>query len=130
MKTVCRLKCDDCGYDIGESADEKVDVTECPHCGSNKIIVTLVLEAKIVIYDKMCVKLKSSDKKRPTLEVQFGTEWAVGREKFVDKQRKIDRENDRYYEKISDIETEEIIHECSEPLSEHFGHGSDKHSKK
>jgi hypothetical protein len=38
--------------------------------------------------------------------------------------RIVDRQNDRYFEQVRDIETREVIHEVDEPLSEHRGHGS------
>ncbi len=40
--------------------------------------------------------------------------------------RIIDRENDRYYELIKDGETDQIINETEEKLSDHQGHGSAK----
>ena len=36
----------------------------------------------------------------------------------------IDRENDRYVEKGTDYESDEVIRQCEEPLSQHQGHGS------
>jgi len=44
--------------------------------------------------------------------------------------RLIDRMNDWYHKKITDPKTGKTIHECQEPLSNHKGHGSAKHSKK
>ncbi len=44
----------------------------------------------------------------------------------MDKYRRIDRDNDRYDEVVIDPETGEIVYECHEPLSEHWGHGSAK----
>jgi hypothetical protein len=41
----------------------------------------------------------------------------------------IDRANDYYHEKDVDKDSEEVIHECEEPLSQHFGHGSAKPKK-
>jgi hypothetical protein len=41
----------------------------------------------------------------------------------------IDRDNNRYFEMVTDYESGEIIHHCEEPLSEHQGHGSAKPKK-
>lgn len=41
----------------------------------------------------------------------------------------VDRENNRYFEKITDKEKNEVIHECDESLSDHFGHGDAKKKK-
>ena len=38
----------------------------------------------------------------------------------------IDRDNDRYVERIVDSKTAAVIHECKEPLSRHRGHGTAK----
>lgn len=44
--------------------------------------------------------------------------------------RMIDKENNRYVEKVSYTDTGTIIRDCDEKLSEHRGHGSAKDSKK
>lgn len=44
--------------------------------------------------------------------------------------RMIDKKNDRYVEKICYTDTGTIIRDCDEKLSEHWGHGSAKDSKK
>jgi hypothetical protein len=38
----------------------------------------------------------------------------------------VDRESDEYYERVVNRESGEVIHECSETLKDHFGHGSAK----
>ena len=45
---------------------------------------------------------------------------------FVHRVRVIDKENDRYIEKVGYLDTGTIIRDCDEKLSEHYGHGSDK----
>ncbi|MGH7115721.1 MAG: hypothetical protein ACREE9_14665 [Stellaceae bacterium] len=41
-------------------------------------------------------------------------------------ERFIDRNTDRYFEKVTMCDSGEIVHECDEPLSDHRGHGSAK----
>ncbi len=41
-------------------------------------------------------------------------------------ERTMDRDANRYSEKVTMQDTGEVVHECSEPLSDHKGHGSDK----
>lgn len=48
----------------------------------------------------------------------------------VSRYRMIDKKNDRYVEKISYTDTGTIIRDCDEKLTEHWGHGSAKDSKK
>jgi len=47
----------------------------------------------------------------------------------MSKSRIINKYNDKYLEKVTDPETGDVIHHCEEPLSKHFGHGSDKFKK-
>ena len=44
--------------------------------------------------------------------------------------RMIDKENDRYVEKVVYTDTGTVIRDCDEKLTEHWGHGSAKDSKK
>ena len=44
----------------------------------------------------------------------------------MNKDRVIDRVNDRYFESVIDSDTGKVIHECEEALSKHFAHGSAK----
>lgn len=48
----------------------------------------------------------------------------------VSRYRMIDKKNDRYVGKISYTDTGAIIRDCDEKLTEHWGHGSAKDSKK
>lgn len=62
---------------------------------------------------------------KPSFEHVVGPEpSASGR--LVIKERIVDKQSDSYFERIADMETREIIHECEEPLSEHRGHGDAK----
>jgi hypothetical protein len=44
--------------------------------------------------------------------------------KLVSHERLIDRENNRYFEVVKEIETNQIIHKCDEELKAHIGHGT------
>ena len=70
--------------------------------------------------------LEKTKKKRKNYEFGAGDEWCFSDKKYVHKTRIIDREHDWYYENVEDNESGESIHNCDEPLSVHFGHGSDK----
>lgn len=50
-------------------------------------------------------------------------------DKLVHRERVIDRDNNHYMEKITDYETGDVIHEQTQPLSDHTGHGSEKFKK-
>ena len=61
--------------------------------------------------------------------VKSGDDYSSSRKKYVHLHRIIDKENDQYEEIVKDKETDEIIHQCSEPLKQHQGHGNAKSQK-
>ena len=65
-------------------------------------------------------------KKHFVVDEKVGTDWSYEFKKFVEFHRIIDKENDRYYERIVDPDTGDVIREVDEPLSTHQGHGSAK----
>jgi hypothetical protein len=70
-------------------------------------------------------------KKRGKFLVELMTGAALwrGMNRWVDKVRRIDREQNRYQEQVVDPLTGDIVHHADEPLSEHRGHGSAKPSR-
>lgn len=55
-----------------------------------------------------------------------GADWSHSLQRFVEKIRILDRDNNRYVEKVVDPETGEVLRDVEEPLSEHQGRGSAK----
>ena len=49
--------------------------------------------------------------------------------KLVRKEWRFDRDTDEYFERVTDIESGEVLHQCIEPLSQHQGHGTAKPQK-
>ncbi len=72
---------------------------------------------------------RTPDKAKFRKEVVDGDDWNHDRDKFVDKYRTIDKDGDRYIEKVVDPDTGEVLHDVDEQLSGHEGHGSDKAQK-
>ena len=72
--------------------------------------------------------------KRPSLpsakklrfDTYSGVEHSHKYGKLVRVHRTIDKDNDRYMEKVIDMQTGAILHECDEPLSQHINHGTAK----
>ena len=85
---------------------------------------------KLDIHELIEVKGMEKDSKKPTIEVKQGDSLSKKNGKYSYIERKIDRKEKTYSETIIDPESGEIIHQCNEPLSEHTGHGSDKHKTK
>lgn len=72
------------------------------------------------------MKIKRAGEKKPFVESITKPSRSRKLGKHVHHERVIDRENDEYYEKVTDYESGEVIHEQREPLSMHIGHGSAK----
>ncbi len=124
------LICKDCGYNMGNYDEVACQIKRCTNCGSQNLECVLIVCDLLTFHETVKGKSnKAPGKKKPYSEFQAGEEFSKRLHRFVTKTRKIDREHDSYYEKVSDPETGKILHDCSEPLHEHLGHGSDKFKK-
>lgn len=106
-------------------------IKECPNCKGTSLSFKIVIEDQIS-FDlhetlKTDQKIKKNGMKTKRIKTFEGADWCVQRNKFVDKKRIVDEENDHYYEKVMD--GEEILRDCDEKLSAHRGHGSAKFKK-
>lgn len=101
----------------------------CPRCGSTARAFTETIIDGLRILDSLHGRLKRpslpSDKKL-RWESFTGYEFSHDRQKMVHKVRMFDKDTDEYVERVTDIETGEIIHEYVEPFTEHVGHGTAK----
>ncbi len=68
-------------------------------------------------------------KKNFVVEEVVGSDWSFKYEKFAKFQRIIDKGNDRYFKRIVDPDTGEVIADVDKRLSEHQGRGSAKKTK-
>jgi hypothetical protein len=59
-----------------------------------------------------------------------GHQWSVGLGKFVHKSVSADKGTDTYHERITDIESGKVLHQCDESLRDHQDHGSAKFKRK
>ena len=123
--------CNNCNYKF-DVEDKNVDnIEHCPNCNSADINRLIILKDNISTHENISgFSNKQPGKKKPAVEFKAGQEKSTAYNKWVNKNRVIDRENNRYFECVVDPDTGEIIHECCEPLTEHFGHGSAKNSEK
>ena len=123
-------ECKNCGELIDTTKDTPTYKTPCNNCGSTCRIYTANIIENVQIADRWEVIGKRPGKKKPFCEEIIGFDYSHNSKKIVKKERLIDRDNNKYHEKITDYQTGETIHHCEEPLSEHFGHGSAKFKKK
>ena len=68
-------------------------------------------------------------RKKNALEFIVGDELSVSLNKWVYKNRTIDSVNNNYQELVIDLNIGNVIHQCDEPLSEHYGQGTAKFKK-
>lgn len=129
-----RIECADCGVRLPDEWVSSKNRGVCPDCGSNQktIYLNIVEEAALDIHESLSGKVKDinfNSKKNPRYEFFEGDDLRKSDSKWMKKTRVIDKYNDKYHEKVTDPETGDVVHHCEEPLSDHFGHGSDKFKK-
>lgn len=124
--TVETTECADCGATIAPEADALDMRRPCDACGSTKCVHSVSIMETLVARDGYGLKAKRPGQKKPYVEDLSMPDYSHSRGKHVHRQRVIDRDNDQYFEKITDYETGEVIHHCKEPLSQHQGHGDGK----
>ena len=121
-----RIECSDCGIAIEQAAVAVEPRLPCPTCGSARRSHFVTIAETLVARDGLGIKAKRRGQKKPYVEALSFPSHSRRLAKPVHHERLIDRDKDLYHEKVTDYETGAIIHEQSEPLSEHIGHGSDK----
>ena len=119
--------CADCKVPINTSTDTPENRTTCPNCGGTKRKhdITYHLKAGGARVG-MEIKEKGLGQKKTYIELKQGPSHSHKLGKPVEHVRLIDRGNDRYFEKVTDYESGELIHHDYEPLSEHKGHDTAK----
>lgn len=123
------ITCRNCNTQLdGETNGQPLE--PCPNCGSLESHIVLSITETIEFHERIGLKAKQEGFKKPRKELVAGDEKYVAQDRWVYKERVIDREKDKYLEVVKDPKTGEIIHQCEEPLSRHFGHGSAKHKEK
>jgi gluconate kinase len=118
-------RCGVCGNAaLDESDGQRVP---CPTCGSLKRAYRLSLSDSVDIHESLKGKVvdpKKTGKKKVRAEFVSGDDLHRKTGQWNKLERDIDRESDRYREKIVDSETGQIIRSVDEPLSQHQGRGS------
>ena len=123
------IECADCGAEVNGHADMPERRIPCSKCGSTKRKYNVSISETLTIRGGIGVKAKRAGEKKPYIEDLSVPDHSRSLGKIVHRTRVIDRDNDRYFEKITDYETGEVIHHCEEPLSQHQGRGNAKQKK-
>ena len=128
------MRCAGCGFEIvGSEKLSEIERTPCPQCGSLGLVLVRVQSDMVEVNDRHRMKLKGvvrTASGKPSRELTQGHDFHRISGVWNYLYRLIDRMNNWYHEKITEPKTNKTIHERQEPLSNHRGHGSAKHSKK
>jgi hypothetical protein len=116
------IQCKECGAHLDEDPGA-TPKSPCPHCGSTSRHMSMTMGATVEMRSSMDAKMRREGSKRFAAHHRSGASFfrKLGRWHILT--RVIDREQDRYYEKVVDEETGEVLREVDERLSDHQGHG-------
>lgn len=125
--------CVQCGQNIGTEELRTSETAACPNWGGKTFTMAFFGHVHLREHGAMTIKQRDRDKGgnpttgygKPEREQVIGPEMSANG-RMVIKERHWDKVSNCYFERITDIETGEVIHECEEPLTEHRGHGSAK----
>jgi len=119
------ITCAGCDKVLDEVADGE-SRQPCPRCASRLRNITVEIEERVEVHEMLQAEGRRQGVKKFAFQDRSGDEFGVKLQRWLKKVRVIDRENDQYRETVWDPITGEVIYECEEPLSHHFGHGSAK----
>jgi len=121
------VTCAVCGTPIDEDPGTALaERKPCPVCGSTARNYNVSVRLSTIRGWLLGLKHKRPGHKKPVYESKSGDELYRDTGQWHKISREIDRENNRYRERIVDPKTGEVIRECDEPLTEHQGRGSAK----
>ena len=127
-------KCANCRVEIDESPEfPEAHRRPCPKCGSLGRHWEELCQDSLKFEDHLLRRFKHKDhsvtgKEKVRLDEIIGEELNRVTGKFVQKEWWINRDHTPpwYHEKITDLETGDVIRFCTEPLKEHINRGSAK----
>ena len=122
MNAIQRQSCTGCGAAVSDMTPDKR--VPCSRCGSFLRTYSVTLAATVVARPGVRLKARRAGIRRPFLESKSVPDFWRKARKWMSLLRVIDRERNRYVERVSDPTSGEIVCECEEPLSQHRGHGS------
>ena len=122
------VTCEECSRTLDEPHDLAPERrSPCP-CGSLERHVYLNVHDEVRAHEAVALKARHGDTGRPFREIKAGDDLHKQTGRWNVLWRLIDHDEDLYEERIIDGETGAVIRDVREPLSQHRGHGSAKHS--
>jgi hypothetical protein len=98
----------------------------CPKCGATTRKTCVSISDTVELHDDTAFKLKSKGVKKPIVEGKSGDDLTIKTGRWAARTRLIDREQNRYIERIVDKNTGDVLRDVDEPLTDHVCHGSAK----
>ena len=126
------VHCNACGATLDENPSAPVETRlPCPHCGSRSRRIDVTCSATLSLHSKLNLKARHAGEKRPFMDQTVGDDLHRKSGRWMKRYRLFDRVKvpNWYVERVTDAATGEVVHECSEPLKSHRGHGSAKAAK-
>src|SRR5262245_17457228 len=121
------VKCGKCLAVLIDAPDIPVEQrTPCPNCGSTVRVFEAEITETAITRESLGMKARHGASGRPFYEGKSGADLHRATGQWMERDLVIDRENDRYVERVVDPNTGEVVHICEEPLSKHQGHGTAK----
>ena len=120
------VSCRGCGASVPEPPRIE-DRQPCPACGSTARTFASTLAATVEPRSSLAHKARHGEvgKVKPYREAFSGSDYHRDTEEWRQVSRVVDRENDRYTERVVDA-AGDVVREVDEPLSEHRGRGAAK----
>jgi hypothetical protein len=120
------VSCSECGTSVPEPPRIE-DEEPCPSCGSLARMFAVAMTDKVEAHDGLAYKARHGDigKAKPYREAFTGFDYHRDTKQWRQVFRVVDRERDRYTERIVDA-AGNVIRDVDEPLSQHRGHGAAK----
>jgi hypothetical protein len=119
------VSCGNCGRPLDQSASLPVEErVPCPQCGSLQRHVALEMEdAAVTLHSSIALKARHAEERKPFQEGKYGHDLHRKTGKWNEREMTVDRDGNRYTERITDLETGDAIRDVDEPLDQHRGHG-------
>ena len=132
MITVDSVHCNACGAALDEKPNAPAETRlPCPHCDSLSRRINVTCSETLSLHSKLNLKARHAGEKRPFMDQTVGHDPHRKSGRWMKLYRLFDRVKvpNWYDERVTDAATGEVVHECSEPLTSHRGHGSAKAAK-
>ena len=128
MMTERRVACGECGLVLEERWDLPADQRRpCPKCRSTRRTHFIAVEDTIQqLHEQSRYWHKRPGYRRPLAEGLSGDDFSRSDGRWMKKERLVDRQNDRYFERVVDPSTGEVVHYTDHRLGDHRGFGSAK----